>query len=67
MYPRTHLLGLPRELRLAIYENYVAVDKGLFYKPEYGKLGRLVTADNQPVDMALMLTCSLIAVEMKGM
>lgn len=67
MYPHTHLLGLPRELRQAIYKEYVAIEGGLIHKPEHGKPGKLWSADDEPIDMALMLTCSAIAEETKGL
>jgi hypothetical protein len=64
MYPRTHLLGLPRELRDNILKTYVKVEGGYKYNFHSGKLN---SADDQPIDLALMLTCRLIAVEMKGL
>ncbi|KAI3321438.1 hypothetical protein HD806DRAFT_152912 [Xylariaceae sp. AK1471] len=63
MSPRPTFLGLPRELRDMIYRFYVAVDKGYVYNFQSGKLR---TADGRPIDHALMMTCRLVACEMRG-
>ncbi|KAF9878591.1 C6 transcription factor [Colletotrichum karsti] len=55
----------PRELRDLIYIQYAIVDGGYILNPHNNKLKR---ADERPVsfDLAFMLTCKLVAKEMKG-
>lgn len=59
MTPRP-FLSLPRKLRHHIYKEYFALHGGYVFQPGSGKLA---DADGQPLDLALMSTCSLIASE----
>ncbi|KIL90045.1 hypothetical protein FAVG1_06783 [Fusarium avenaceum] len=61
MAPRP-FLSLPCELRHRIYKEYFALHGGYVFQPGSGKLA---DADGQPLDLALMSTCSLIASETK--
>ncbi|KAM0471379.1 hypothetical protein ACHAP7_009154 [Fusarium lateritium] len=62
MAPRP-FLSLPCELRHHIYKEYFALHGGYVFQAGSGKLA---DADGQPLDLALMYTCSLIASETKG-
>ncbi|KAM0428829.1 hypothetical protein ACHAPT_006629 [Fusarium lateritium] len=55
-------LTLPFELRYEIYQHYFTLEGGLSFQPGPGKLA---PADGQPLDLALMYTCCLIANETK--
>jgi len=57
-------LKLPRELRDAVYEHYVAHSDGYRYNPETGKLQ---TSDGSIIEASFMYTCKQIAAEMKGL
>ena len=57
-------LKLPRELRDAIYEYYVAHPDGYRYNPETGKLR---ISDRSTIEASFMYTCKQIAAEMKGL
>ncbi|CAJ2502578.1 Uu.00g099720.m01.CDS01 [Anthostomella pinea] len=57
-------LALPREIRDAVYDQYVTVDGGLVFNFESEKLE---TSDDQPIDQAFMLTCKQVAEEMTGL
>ncbi|SPJ72670.1 uncharacterized protein FTOL_02399 [Fusarium torulosum] len=59
MAPRS-FLSLPCELRHNIYEAYFALHGGYVFQPGSGKLAE---ANGQPLDLALMYTCILIASE----
>ncbi|KAI6756138.1 hypothetical protein HG530_011874 [Fusarium avenaceum] len=61
MAPRP-FLSLPCELRHHIYKEYFALHGGYVFQPGSGKLA---DADGQPLDLALMSSCSLIAFETK--
>jgi hypothetical protein len=63
MAPRP-FLSLPCELRHIIYKEYFALHGGYVFQPGSGKLA---DADGQPLDLALMSTCSLIASETKDL
>ncbi|KAI1198216.1 hypothetical protein F5X97DRAFT_299722 [Nemania serpens] len=56
---------LPRELRDAIYEQYVIVEGGYIYDFKTGKL-RPANNPKHPIDLAFMYTCSQVANEMRG-
>jgi hypothetical protein len=64
MYPRAHLLGIPAELRLAIYRAYLFEDGGYVY--DYAS-DKLTAPDHHSIDLGLSSTCKLIAKEMRGM
>ncbi|KAG5801692.1 hypothetical protein H9Q74_009194 [Fusarium xylarioides] len=53
-------LRLPSELRLHIYRDYFQLDGGYVYD---AKSDKLKTSDDQPIDLALILTCRTIADE----
>ncbi|KAK2031042.1 hypothetical protein LX32DRAFT_637549 [Colletotrichum zoysiae] len=57
-------LDLPREVRDMIYGQYVFVDGG--YVHDFNS-NTLKGADNTPIDLAFMLTCKKVAMEMKGL
>jgi hypothetical protein len=57
-------LSFPHELRHHISKEYFALDGGYVFQPGSGKLA---DADGQPLDLALMSTCSLIASETKDL
>ena len=57
-------LNLPRELRDAIYEYYVAHPDGYRYNLETGKLQ---ISDGSTIETSFMYTCKQIAAEMKGL
>ncbi|KAM0213156.1 hypothetical protein ACHAQD_009431 [Fusarium lateritium] len=63
MAPRP-FLSLPCELRHHIYKEYFALHGGYVFQAGSGKLA---DADGQPLDLALMYTCSLIASETKDL
>ncbi|KAF5968495.1 hypothetical protein FBULB1_10709 [Fusarium bulbicola] len=56
--PRASLLGLPLELRQQIYHEYFTVDGGFAY---HGDSGKLVQANNQPIELSLRYACRAIA------
>ena len=56
-------LNLPRELRNIIYNYYVQEESGYHYDYDSGKL----RASDQPINLALMYTCTTIAAEMHGL
>ncbi|PNP73687.1 hypothetical protein FNYG_12877 [Fusarium nygamai] len=58
--PRASLLGLPLELRQQIYHEYFTVDSGFAY---HGDSGKLVQANNQPIELSLRYACRAIAHE----
>ncbi|KAF5613598.1 uncharacterized protein FSUBG_807 [Fusarium subglutinans] len=58
------LLSLPHEIRHLIYQAYFTLDGGYAFQPGSGKLA---AADGQPLDLALMYTCQLIASETKNL
>ena len=58
------LLQLPRELRNLIYDCYFAGDGDYTHNFETNKLSR---ADNQPIELALVLSCRQIANETRGL
>ncbi|KAF5968733.1 hypothetical protein FCOIX_11258 [Fusarium coicis] len=60
----SEFLRLPYEIRRNIYRAYFALDDGYVYQPESDKL---VAADGQPLDLALMYTCRFIASETKDL
>ncbi|KAF5675402.1 hypothetical protein FCIRC_7386 [Fusarium circinatum] len=60
--PRASLLGLPLELRQQIYHEYFTVDGGYAYN---GDSGKLVQANNQPIELSLRYACRAIACETK--
>lgn len=47
MHPRAHLLGLPREIRDIILEDYVTVNGGYVYDNESKEDARLSPATHQ--------------------
>ncbi|RSL79439.1 hypothetical protein CEP52_017522 [Fusarium oligoseptatum] len=47
-----NLLALPYEVREQIFRHYFKLDRGYFYD---GESEKLVTADDQPIDLSLML------------
>ncbi|KAF5248426.1 hypothetical protein FANTH_5924 [Fusarium anthophilum] len=53
-------LRLPSELRLHIYRDYFQLDGGYVYD---AKSDKLKTSGDQPIDLALILTCRTIADE----
>ncbi|KAG5742846.1 hypothetical protein H9Q69_014314 [Fusarium xylarioides] len=55
-------LRLPHEIRHNIYRAYFALSGGYVFQPESDKL---VAANGQPLDLALMYTCRFIASETK--
>jgi len=57
-------LLLPREVRDIIYDYYVRCDDGYIYDFEENKL---VQADGNHIDLALMRTCHQVAREMDGL
>ncbi|KAF4900998.1 hypothetical protein CGCVW01_v013374 [Colletotrichum viniferum] len=75
-------LALPREIRDAIYEHYVAIPSGYVCDPgrfaasvlernaasarKINIAGLLKGANDQPIDLNLSYTCRLIATEMHG-
>ncbi|KAF5986259.1 hypothetical protein FBULB1_2481 [Fusarium bulbicola] len=63
MAPR-EFLHLPHEIRHNIYRAYFTLTDGYVYQPEYDKL---VAADGQRLDLALMYTCRFIASETKDL
>jgi hypothetical protein len=64
MYPRTHLLGIPAEIRLQIYRDYVTTPGGYFYDVLSGKL---TDSGGHRISLTLALTCKLIADEFTGL
>ncbi|KAF5540087.1 hypothetical protein FNAPI_10628 [Fusarium napiforme] len=58
--PRASLLGLPLELRQQIYREYFTVKGGFAY---HGDSGKLVQANNQPIELSLRYACRAIAHE----
>ncbi|KAJ0164412.1 hypothetical protein CTA2_1043 [Colletotrichum tanaceti] len=62
-----NFLDLPPELRSTIYHLYVAVDGGYICDTNGFIEGKLKQADGQPICMALVLTCRLVAREMHGL
>lgn len=63
MAPR-EFLRLPHEIRHNIYRAYFTLNDGYVYQPESDKL---VAADGQPLDLALMYTCRFVASETKDL
>lgn len=59
------LLDLPPEIRLAVYDAYVAVEGGYVLKPQTNKL--TPANSNEKHEFALQLTCKKIACEMRGL
>lgn len=57
-------LSLPPELRHIIYEYYYTADDGYFLQPTTQKLA---AANSEPIDLALMYTCRLIAYETRDL
>jgi len=57
-------LALPRELRDKIYGCYLIVEGGYVFNPI---TDRLVAANNKPIDLALVYTCKLVALEMHNL
>jgi hypothetical protein len=55
---------LPRELRDQIYCEYLYLEGGYVFDPQ---LGKMRTADDQPVDLRLMRGCRAFAAEMRGL
>ncbi|OBR10273.1 C6 transcription factor [Colletotrichum higginsianum IMI 349063] len=55
----------PRELRDAIYRQYVTFEGGYVLNPETNRMRGAV--NDLPVDLALMYTCKRVAEEMKGL
>jgi hypothetical protein len=64
MHATALILGLPRELRDIIYEEYFRCADGYHYNFNSGKLSRV---DGQSIDLALTLTCVQIATETRGL
>ncbi|KAF5693090.1 hypothetical protein FDENT_2312 [Fusarium denticulatum] len=60
MSTRRCFLRLPSGLRLHIYYDYFQLDGGYVYDT---KSDKLKTSDDQPIDLALILTCRTIADE----
>ncbi|KAG5758492.1 hypothetical protein H9Q72_013368 [Fusarium xylarioides] len=60
MSTKRSFLRLPSELRLHIYRDYFQLDGGYAYD---AKSDKLKTSDDQPIDLALILTCRTIAEE----
>ncbi|KAF4453275.1 hypothetical protein F53441_4005 [Fusarium austroafricanum] len=62
-------LSLPHEVRHEIYKAYFTLDGGYAFQPWSGQpgSGKLAAADGQPLDLALMYTCRLIASETKNL
>ncbi|KAI4665268.1 uncharacterized protein J4E78_002728 [Alternaria triticimaculans] len=58
------LLLLPRELRNHIYDYYFSCDGGYTHVFETNQLRR---ADNQPIELSLVLSCRQIAAETHGL
>jgi len=58
------LLRLPRELRNHIYDYYFSCDGGYIHVFETNKLRR---ADDQPIELSLVLSCRQIAAETHGL
>lgn len=58
------LLQLPRELRNHIYDYYFSCDGGYTHVFETNKLRR---ADDQPIELSLVLSCRQIAAETHGL
>ncbi|KAF5700228.1 hypothetical protein FMUND_14415 [Fusarium mundagurra] len=63
MASREFLL-LPNEIRHLIYKAYFTLEDGYAFQSGSGKLA---AADGQPLDLALMYTCRLIASETKNL
>ncbi|KAF2634367.1 hypothetical protein P280DRAFT_413944 [Massarina eburnea CBS 473.64] len=63
-YSRSHILGIPRELRNQIYKNYTRVEGGYIYDPDNNTM---VCSDGTTIDLALMFVCQQIASELKGL
>ncbi|KAF4961191.1 hypothetical protein FGADI_427 [Fusarium gaditjirri] len=59
---RLHLITLPYELRVKIFEEYFRVEGGYVFSSESEKL---TTVDGQPIDFSLMYTCHSIATDAK--
>ncbi|KAK6855256.1 RNA-directed DNA polymerase from mobile element jockey [Apiospora arundinis] len=64
-------LRLPRELRDAIYLEYVLVDGGYVFNPDTEKLRRATGLEGRDrisyaIDLSLMYTCQQVSTEMKG-
>ncbi|KAF4994824.1 hypothetical protein FGRMN_5558 [Fusarium graminum] len=57
-------LRLPNELRHIVYQAYFMLTEGYSCNSQSGKL---TTSDGEPIDLALMYTCSLIAAETKDL
>ncbi|KAF5541825.1 hypothetical protein FMEXI_7749 [Fusarium mexicanum] len=57
---RASLLGLPLELRQQVYHEYFTVDGGFAY---HGDSGKLVQANDQPIELSLRYACRAIAYE----
>ncbi|KAK0655002.1 hypothetical protein B0T16DRAFT_396019 [Cercophora newfieldiana] len=60
---QSRFLGLPRELRDQIYEDYLFTNDGYAYDYEAGKLRM---ADGRPIDLGLTYACRRTACEMQG-
>jgi hypothetical protein len=63
MFPRTHLLGLPRGIRDLVYDNYLSLEGGYVFNFQSGKLG---DCHNIPIDVSLLSSCRQIALETHG-
>ncbi|KAF5013076.1 hypothetical protein FDECE_903 [Fusarium decemcellulare] len=61
MAPPVTLFSLPYELREQIYHDYFKLEGGYVANAN----GKLTTSDGRPIDLSLMYTCRLIAVEAK--
>ncbi|KAK8112505.1 hypothetical protein PG984_013031 [Apiospora sp. TS-2023a] len=63
-------LRLPRELRDAIYREYVLVDGGYVFNPYTEKLRKATGQGrgdaNRAINLSLTYTCRQVAIEMKG-
>ncbi|KAK4171997.1 hypothetical protein QBC36DRAFT_153804, partial [Triangularia setosa] len=57
-------LRVPREIRDAIYRAYPLLGDGYVFHFESNKL---CASYNQPIDLNLMHTCRLVAIEMAGL
>ncbi|KAF4443325.1 hypothetical protein FACUT_1382 [Fusarium acutatum] len=57
-------LSLPHEIRQLIYRAYFTLEDGYAFQPRSGKLAAV---NGQPLDLALMYTCRLIASETKSL
>jgi hypothetical protein len=60
MYPRTHLLGLPREVRDLVYDFYFTLPGGYMFHFESKKLQ---DDEYQPLNLFLLYSCRQIASE----